>query len=187
MTVSGKVDITQFVNQKKFAASVGQVQKSLADVLKSLFATTGADPKWVDVIDADGQRHDLKSFTEKIVSSQSLSDVSLLQKACKNTEIITKDILPLAQENKTKIQKDPNAKIVKLTIDLRKIGLKNADKTGTAGPGHVPQIVNNLNAGVNQARSSSTVDKNGDNGNVFKVNDGWLVKTAYELISKGEK
>ena len=187
MTVSGRIDITQLVNQKKIAASVGQVQKSLADVLKSLFAATGANPSWVDVIDVDGNKYDLKSFTEKIVNSQSLSDVGLLQKACKNTEIITKDILPLAQENKTQIQKDPNAKIVRLTIDLRKVGPKNVDKTIPAGPGQITQIVNNLNAGADRTRNSSTVTKNGDNTNVFKVSDSWLVKTANGLINKREE
>jgi hypothetical protein len=184
MAASGRIDITSFVTQKKFAASAGQVQKSLADVLKSLFAATGADPRWIDVIDADGKKYDLKSFTEKIVNAQGLSDVSLLQKASKNTEIITKDILPLAQENRSLVQKDPNAKIVRLTIDLRKVATKSVDKTIPAGTGQVPQVVNNLKPGIDQARGSSTVGKNGTDVDIFKVNDGWLVKTAYELNNK---
>ncbi len=130
---------------------------------------------------------DLKTFTEKIVKSQNMGYVHLLEEALNNADIITKDVLPLVSVNKGNLKQNPSAKMAPITIDLNKaIPRKNieAKKPVDLASGTLSEQGSISKAGIiggSPAVNGIKIDENSSNAG-DRWSDGFIVKTAFELV-----
>lgn len=177
-------DITSNIKILKANVPTGAVNKALATMLKEFLTTTGADPKWIDVIDTDGKKYDLKTFAENIVKTNDLSKVFLLQKVCKDSKVVTEEVLPKVHENNSRLSRDDKAEILRITLNLSKKEVKQKD--GNIMMGQLPQ--------QQPAQNSVTIDGPGKatpGGEIFLLTS-LSPQTAEHLLSiivnpQGEK
>ncbi len=175
----------------------GSARKMLAESLKGFVTTIGPELNSVlnlaldsfQIIDTDGNQKKFRKFIDQVEQENDLPKAALLQNLLKNRTIIADVVVPRLEKLKSDQKYHSGAKPGDIILDLKIAQGNQKDGATKVAIGSIqnPQPVNTSRTGIDQTRSSSTVGKNGNDGDVFKVNDSWLVKTAYALINKREK
>ena len=176
------IDITSHISQLKGAYPQGAARKTLAQVLKDLVASTGADLKSVDVILPDGKKMSILDFVKQVDGKNDLPSAYLLQNACKNSKVIAEEVIPKVQKFKSDQKWHSGAEPVRITLDLRAAQAKPKSASNIAiGQGPLnPQEIIDPNRNIKQTGNASTVDDK-DNGIKLVYSEKWLLKQLDKL------
>ena len=176
------IDITSIISQRKGAYPQGAARKTLAQVLKDLVASTGADLKSVDVILPDGKKMSILDFVKQVDGKNDLPSAYLLQNACKNSKVIAEEVIPKVQKFKSDQKWHSGAEPVRITLDLRTAQAKpkTASNIGIGQGPLSPQEILDPNRNIKQTGGTAAVDDK-DSGIKLLYSEKWLLKQLDKL------
>jgi len=176
------IDITSHISQLKGAYPQGAARKTLAQVLKDLVASTGADLKSVDVILPDGKKMSILDFVKQVDGKNDLPSAYLLQNACKNSKVIAEEVIPKVQKFKSDQKWHSGAEPVRITLDLRTAQAKpkTASNIGIGQGPLSPQEILDPNRNIKQTGGTAAVDDK-DSGIKLLYSEKWLLKQLDKL------
>ena len=176
------IDITSIISQMKGAYPQGAARKTLAQVLKGLVDSTGADLKSVDVILADGKKVSILDFVKQVDGKNDLPSAYLLQNACKNSKVIAEEVIPKVEKFKSDQKWHSGADPVRITLDLRPSQAKPKSASNIAvGQGPLnPQKIIDPNNNIKQKGNASGVDDK-ENGFKFTYSEKWVLGLLDEM------
>jgi len=159
------------VARLKGAFPSGATRTLLAKVLEEFVKTTSADLKWVDVKD-NGVIKDIKTFVKIVDQANDLPKALLLQAVCKNSTVISKEVLPKVQKYLSDLKCYSGALPVRIVLDLAIAQAKQAVKNKIAD--ELPDL-QNISSGTSVSDAVDTATT------VFKYSEPFIYKMLMRL------